>query len=229
MRLASGEVHCWSVRLDIAPETVASLTLLLSDDERRRSTRLRSYRLRRRYIAAHAGVRVLLAQYLGARPDRLRFVRNAFGKPALSGACGRRLTFNLSHSEDLALVAMAAEAELGVDVERVAAAPDLRDVAHAFLDPSEAESLARLPRSARTEAFFRRWTRREAYVKAVGTGLGTAPTSAPSGEWSSYSLRPAPGFVGALVVHGRGWRVTERVASLDPGPTPGSPAVHECG
>src|SRR6266480_3655640 len=117
MQLARDEVHCWSIRLDVSPGTCAALSATLSRDERIRSTRMRSPQLQQRFIAAHGGLRELLGRYLGAHAGEVHFVQNEFGKPALSGQFGGRLTFNLSHSANLALIGIAADAEIGVDLE----------------------------------------------------------------------------------------------------------------
>jgi 4'-phosphopantetheinyl transferase len=215
MELARDEVHCWCVRLDVSAGTCAALSATLSGDERIRGARMRSPQLQQRFIAAHAALRELLGRYLGAHPGQLRFVHNEFGKPALSGQFGGRLTFNLSHSADLALIGIAADAEIGVDLEQIRDEPDFTEIARWFFAAAEVEELNRLPSELRTRAFLSSWTRKEAYAKARGEGLGAANEIAQPPGWSLYSLQPAPGYVGALVVEGSGWRVTQRFASLD--------------
>ena len=176
---------------------------------------MRSPLLQRRFIAAHAGLRELLGRYLGADPNEVRFVHNEFGKPALSGQFGGRLEFNLSHSADLALIGIAADAEIGVDLEHVRDEPDFIEIAQWYFAENEAEELNRLPSEHRARAFLGSWTRKEAYAKARGQGLGETNEIAQPPGWSLYSLQAAPGYVGALVVEGSGWRVTQRFASLD--------------
>lgn len=176
---------------------------------------MRSPQLQQRFIAAHGGLRELLGRYLGAHPSQVRFVHNGFGKPSLSGRLGSRLTFNLSHSADLALIGIAADAEIGVDLEYIRDEPDFTEIAQWFFDAVEVEELNRLPSELRARAFLGSWTRKEAYAKARGEGLGATNEIAQPLGWSLYSLQPAPGYVGALVVEGSGWRVTQRFASLD--------------
>ena len=106
------EVHSWCVRLDVPPETSADLYATLTSDEQNRSARLRFERDRRRFVVARGVLRELLGSYLGIPAGAVRFVYNAFGKPELSPELGR-LKFNLSHSADLALIAIAADAEIG--------------------------------------------------------------------------------------------------------------------
>jgi 4'-phosphopantetheinyl transferase len=159
-------------------------------------------------------------------------VYNAFGKPALSPAFGSRLKFNLSHSADLALVAIAADADIGVDLEYVRAQPDYAEIARHFFSAAEVDCLNRLPRHLHAQAFLSCWTKKEAYVKACGEGLampltsvavplttdrahtpadryGGSPHSPPARRWSLYTLQPAPGYIGALAVEGSGWRLTQ--------------------
>jgi len=164
------EVRCWSVRLDVAPEAFYAT---LSQDERSRAARFRFDRDRRRFIVARATLRELLGRHVDTAASELRFVYNAFGKPALSPEFGGRLKFNLSHSADLALIALATDREVGVDIE--------------YLRPDE-------PRT-----FFEEWTKQEAYVKARGEGLSDGPVVFAE-RWSLHTFEPAPGYIGALAV-----------------------------
>jgi 4'-phosphopantetheinyl transferase len=203
------EVHSWCVGLDVSPEAYARLHATLADDERRRTARLRFERDRRRFVVAHGVLRELLARYLRTPPGQIRFVYNAFGKPALSPEFGSRLKFNLSHSADLALIAIAADADIGVDVEYIRAQPDYAEIARHFFSAAEVDRLNRLPSHLHARAFLRCWTKKEAYVKACGEGLAM-PHGPPARRWSLFTLQPAPGYIGALAVEGRGWRLTQR-------------------
>jgi 4'-phosphopantetheinyl transferase len=203
------EVHSWCVGLDVSPETYARLHATLARHERRRSARLRFERDRRRFVVARGVLRELLGRYLRTPPCQIRFVYNAFGKPALSPEFGSRLKFNLSHSADLALIAIAADADIGVDLEYIRAQPDYAEIARHFFSAAEVDRLNRLPSHLHAQAFLSCWTKKEAYVKACGEGLAM-PQSAPARRWSLYTLRPAPGYIGALAVEGSGWRVTQR-------------------
>lgn len=212
MQLARGEAHCWSFPLDVPPETSAALSAILSEDERSRSARFRFERDRRRFIVSHGALRELLGRYLGTHPEEIRFVTNPFGKPALDPELSSRLEFNLSHSADLALIAIAG-AEVGVDLEHIRAHPDYAAIAEDFFSAAEADSLNSLPSHLQAEAFFSCWTKQEAYVKARGEGLATTtdPVSVPAdlhGAYSLYTLHPAPGYVGALAIAGSRWRLT---------------------
>lgn len=181
-----GEVHCWSVNLDVPAATQARFYASLATDERDRSARFRFEQDRRRFVVARGALREVLGRNLGVPPDQIRFAYSTFGKPALSAEFGSRLKFNLSHSGDLALIVVADGADVGVDVEQ------LREG-----DYSELAQEMGLP----TDAFFEGWTKREAYVKARGDGLPDGPVEF-SGDWSFFELNPAPGYVGAVVLLG---------------------------
>lgn len=157
-------------------------------------------------------LRELLGRYLRVEPGEVSYGHNAFGKPELGREFGGRLRFNLSHSAGLALIAFSADANVGVDVEYIRAHSDYAAIARSFFPAAEADELIALPRQLRAEAFIACWTRKEAYAKARGVGLAMPLNQAP-GEQESYffrTLRPAPGYLGALAVEGSGWRLREQ-------------------
>jgi 4'-phosphopantetheinyl transferase len=165
-------------------------------------------------VVAHGTLRQLLGRYLGTHPGQLRFVHNAFGKPELSPECGSPLRFNLSHSADLALIAIAAGADIGVDIERIRAQPDYAAIARRFFSAAEVEYLNGLPSHLYGPAFVDGWTKKEAFLKACGQGLARlddAPEdTAAARSWSLFTLQPAPGYIGAVAIEGSGWRLTQR-------------------
>jgi 4'-phosphopantetheinyl transferase len=232
LQLASGEVHAWCATLDVPPETSARLYATLTLDERERSARFRSERDRQRFIVARGVLRDLLGHYLQTRPGQIRFVYNAFGKPDLSPAFGSRLKFNLSHSAGLVLIAIAADSNVGVDLEYVEAQSDYAEVARSFFSAAEVNQLIALSSDLHAEAFFKCWTKKEAYLKACGEGLArpldglSVPLTADGDDspidlcvasndavsakrWSLYTLQPAPGYIGALAIEGGGWRLSQ--------------------
>jgi len=232
IQLAPGEVHSWCATLDVPPETSARLYSTLTTEERSRSARFRYDCDRRRFIVAHGVLRDLLGRYLRTRPSRIAYVYNAFGKPDLSPNVGGSLKFNLSHSGDLALVAIAADSDVGVDLECVRAQPEYTEIALAFLSSTERDHLNALPRHRYAEAFLGCWTKKEAHLKARGDGLAiplnsfsvpmttspalgpvhvgiTSNDFVPAKCWSFYTLRPAPGYVGALAIEGTGWHLRQ--------------------
>jgi 4'-phosphopantetheinyl transferase len=134
------------------------------------------------------------------RPGQIRFAYNAFGKPELSPEFGSRLRFNLSHSADLALIAITTDAGIGVDLEYVRPQPDYAEIARSVFSAAEVDELSRLPSHLYPHAFLSCWTRKEAYLKARGEGLAGGFDGTPT---DAVTLQPAPGYVGALAVEGR--------------------------
>jgi 4'-phosphopantetheinyl transferase len=209
------DVKIWN--LDASPEEVARLRTLLSLDELQRAAGFAFPHLTNRYIVAHAMMRELLAPYVNQAPENLDFVASSFGKPAIAGAAPPY--FNLSHSEGLAALAVTWRGEIGIDIERVHAHdPDL--AAYAF-SSAERAALEALPHALQSEAFFRCWTFKEAFLKAMGNGhsislqsfdVALAPHEparllrferAPDGELESWRLlpfEPAGGFAGAVAI-----------------------------
>ncbi|HEY6092961.1 MAG TPA: 4'-phosphopantetheinyl transferase superfamily protein [Gemmatimonadales bacterium] len=202
------EVHSWAISLEAPAETREALFATLSADERSRSARFRQERDRRRFIVARGALRRLLGDYLALPSREIRFVYNEYGKPALSAELESPLRFNLSHAADLALVAIADGADVGVDVEHVSADSDYLAIARDVLSDAEGDYLRTMPSHLRGEAFLRSWTMQEAYVKARGDGL-SMPLARFTGAWSLYHLQPAPGYVGALAIAGGGWRLCQ--------------------
>ncbi|HZP93964.1 MAG TPA: 4'-phosphopantetheinyl transferase superfamily protein [Burkholderiales bacterium] len=241
IRLASNEVHCWCVSLDVPPRTCARLYATLSLDERNRSARFRFGSDRRRFIVAHGVLRDLLARYLQTRPGRISYVYNAFGKPDLSPEFGGRLKFNLAHSNGLALIAIASHSNIGVDVECISAQPDHSEIARCFFAGEEIDQLNALPSHLYAKGFFSCWTKKEAYLKARGDGLAIPLNSfsvpltidpaddpgtlyiasneiVPGKRWSLYTLQPAPGYIGALAIEGSGLLLAHRQWKTASGP-----------
>lgn len=206
-------------RLTIDDEAVRESTMVLSDIERRRAERLVNDRDRRRFIARRAHLRRLLSDRLGAAPQRIRFSHGQHGKPSLAPPFDSAgLRFSLSHCEDLALYALSDGTEVGVDMEAVRVLPDADAIAAFAFSRRERETYRGLPIRDKPLAFLNCWTRKEAFVKATGCGLGDpldffdvtlAPHEAPrivrvndrAGDDCGWHLASfsAPGLVAALV------------------------------
>lgn len=204
----------------------AELQRLLDNDERRRAERFRPEPARQRFVAAHAMLRGLLAARTGAPPQRLRFAAGPHGKPALIDAPAAAPHFNLAHSGDLAVVALAGD-ELGADVEALRPFPRAERFAARFFAPSERCWLEARPAEQRGHAALELWTFKEAYLKAVGSGIAmtlagveidperpallrVAGVPVAAGEWTLLSAQlPGPG-VAAVAVRGSGWRLEVR-------------------
>lgn len=211
-------------RLDAAPEAVDAAARVLSVEERRRADRFIHLRDRRRFIMARAWLRRLLAAELDTEAEALDFVYGDYGKPALSPAfAGSDLCFNLSHAGDMAGCALTHGHEVGIDIEAVRSLRDADTIAAQFFSARENRAWRALAESDRPLGFFNCWTRKEAFVKALGEGLaypldGFEVSLAPneparllrvgdvpgrSSGWQLHAFVPAPGFVGAIVVRGK--------------------------
>jgi 4'-phosphopantetheinyl transferase len=224
VELAAVEVHVWCAHLDRPPEEIAALASVLSADERERAARYRVARARDEFQVTRALLRVLLGHYLQRDPSGLEFRPGPQGKPRLAGAAP--LSFNVSHSSGVALFAVRAGGEVGVDVEQVRPFENDLGLAERFFCAAESAALRALE-EGRREAFFHVWTRKEAYLKAGGLGLSgglervevSVPPDDPprvvridgdeaaARRWSLRALLPLPGYVGALALEGHDYRL----------------------
>ncbi len=220
-RLGDDEIHVWCVELDAAGEG-AALAACLSEEERERAGGLRSGAHQRRFVVARGMLRRLLGRYLDRDPGAVTFSRGAHGKPFLQEG---GLHFNVSHTRELALYAIAQSREVGVDVEWMRPQIAHEPIAARFFSLEEQEALAQVPDEERRTAFYHIWTRKEAYVKARGDGiaaglgtfavsLGAAAALLRSDEgqdeverWKLMALEPADGYAAALCGAGVDWRL----------------------
>jgi 4'-phosphopantetheinyl transferase len=220
------EVHVWRMALSVPEPRIRRLRELLTPDERTRAERFRFAPDRDSFIVARGTLRTLLGRYLRREPSALRFSYGPQGKPALVEPSDG-LSFNVSHSHGFALYAVTRDRLVGVDIERIR--PDLADekIAERFFAPGEVARLFSLAPELRHDAFFACWTRKEAYIKAVGQGLSLslqqfevslAPyepaallaTFDDPGEasyWTLHNLEPGAGYAAAVAVRGLGVRI----------------------
>jgi 4'-phosphopantetheinyl transferase len=169
LTLQRDEVHVWRLALDLPAERFLDL---LQTDEVGRANRFYFERDRKHFVVARGFLRLLLGWYLNANPQQLEFAYGAWGKPALAGQFREsRLRFNMSHSHGMALYAVTEGREIGIDIEQVRADFASDDIARRFFSPFEVGVLCELPADDRVAAFFRCWTRKEAYIKATGRGM----------------------------------------------------------
>jgi len=186
--------------------------------------RFRFEKDRLRYLTGRGLLRTLLGRYLDVAPPDLRFETTAAGKPRLTSD-QRRLQFNLAHSGEYVLFAIADGRAVGIDLEEIRADFDVGELAAHFFSPSEQCDLDTLTGRAKVEAFFACWTRKEAYVKARGEGLSlpldqfdvslrsgeparliaTRPDPVEATRWQLSGLDVADGYKAALMVEGQGW------------------------
>ena len=170
--LARGELHLWTSGLDRPPAEVEQLTLALSPDERERAGRFHFERDRRRFTVGRGFLRTLLAHYLGRSAAAVEFRYGPRGKPELAGGdTGSGLRFNLSHSGGRVLCALTRELDVGADLELIRPLHNLDGLAATVFSARELAALHALPAPLRQAAFYRCWTRKEAFIKALGDGL----------------------------------------------------------
>jgi len=180
-----GEVHIRLASLDLEDGERAEYEQFLTQDERERADRFLDAKLRNRFVVGRGFVRTTLSRYLGIPPDTIVLALEEQGKPYLADpALDSRLRFNLTHTGGEALLAVAGHCRVGVDLERVRGNLAYREIARRFFSLREQEELFALPPGDHLEAFFRCWTRKEAYIKGCGTGF-TQPA-----DGFAVSLRP---------------------------------------
>jgi 4'-phosphopantetheinyl transferase len=228
MALPEDEVHLWQVDLASVAPGEKRWEQLLSSDERARAARFHFSRDRQYFTATRALLRTILGSYVDSDPTELVFRYSEKEKPSLSQShSGGPVEFNVSHSGAIALLAFARGRALGVDVEQVRENFDHEAIARRFFSEEEQRQLVALAPSDRHRAFFLCWTRKEAYIKAQGTGLSlplkqfdvslrpgdldallsTRPDSAEAARWSLGEVPVAADYVAALCVRGHEWRL----------------------
>jgi 4'-phosphopantetheinyl transferase len=242
VKLAADEVHVWRVDLPAVAPGEQRWKQMLSEDERERASRFHFSRDREYFTATRALLRTILAGYMDCDPRGLLFCYSDKGKPSLdksfqeklspdksssSPVSGTQIEFNVSHSGTTALLAFAHGRALGVDVEYVREDFDCEAVARRFFSDHEVRQLDALAPCEKHTAFFRCWTRKEAYIKAIGTGLSlplhefdvslkpqdekallaTRPDGTQAGRWSLRDIPAGGDYVAALCVAGHEWRL----------------------
>ena len=220
-------VDLWLIDLDPEPCQVRDLRATLDRQELDRAARFRFERHRRRFIVRRGAMRCLLGRYLDCAPADVTFRYTERGKPRLASTGASNLTFNLSDSEDLALLAVGEGEELGVDLEVIRPMSDAASIAQRFFSRREVESLMALAEDQRDRGFFNCWTRKEAYLKATGEGitspldafavtlrpdeparfLGFSDRPGEAAHWSLLAFQPTDDSVGALARRTPGFRI----------------------
>jgi 4'-phosphopantetheinyl transferase len=220
-------VDVWHGSLAPGHGELEAMLAVLAPEERRRAERLRTATLRERYVAARAFLRgVLAAHGAASRPEDVVFDSGPAGKPRVAGG----FEFNLTHSGERALCAVARDAAVGLDMERIDPDADVQDIAAVCFTRREIEAIERLSGPERAHAFFTTWTRKEAYVKALGTGLATpmlgfevpmrpgtppqlawGPGPRPPGSWTVIDLPAPAGYAASLVVRASSAEVRMRI------------------
>jgi 4'-phosphopantetheinyl transferase len=228
LTLPEDGVDLWRVDLEAIAADEPRWQQVLSSDELTRAARYHFARDRQRFVAARAWLRTILAGYIGTDPNSLTFSYSQKEKPSLGPAFdGSGVGFNVSHSGGIALLAFTRRREIGVDVEQIRRDSDLEAIARRFFSTHEQSQLAALRADERTDAFFRCWTRKEAYIKATGDGLSlplsqfdvslaagennallaTRPDGSEAGGWLLREVPAGPGYIAAVCVRGHDWKL----------------------
>jgi len=214
-------VHLWQRRLDASAEEVSAYYRLLSSQEQERALRFRVERPRTEFVLTRGTLRTLLAQYRGITPQEVQFRYEVRGKPALEDESG--LCFNVSHTNGLALMAFVMRRTIGIDVENLVRGVDAQRLAERFFSERERQALRPLRGDELQAAFFRCWTRKEAYIKAKGDGLSlalhefdvsiseqdrdallaTRPDPTEAARWTVCDVPMGTGYVAAVAVAAR--------------------------
>lgn len=214
--LAAHQVHIWRTGLDVTDDMLESYRQLLSSDERERAQRFVFERDRRRYSVARAVLRHLLAAYLQVAAGDLVFTYEKHGKPVLAWPHNATIAFNLSHSNEWAVYGFTQHGRIGIDIEYHRSIKDLHQLAASIFCEQELVALHAVPTQQQQATFYAGWTRKEAFIKALGQGLAfplkQCAVSLAPGEparmlhpaevqhWHMASFSPAPTVSGAVVV-----------------------------
>lgn len=214
--LTAGVIHLWRIPLDDAANRLSEWNALLSPDEAARAAAFYFERDRLRYATGRGILRTLLGRYIDQRPRDLVFSYNPQGKPALRDHS--QLQFNLAHSNVVAVLAIGLGQPLGVDIEHLRTIDDIDSLARNTFSPRENAEFVRVPAYEKVQAFFNCWTRKEAYIKAIGEGLShpldsfdvsllpgeTARVVQVAGQpeaarqWTLYDIPLSTEYIGAL-------------------------------
>src|SRR4051812_18712561 len=213
----------YAVELDRDEREVAALGGVLTADELLRAGRIKSDEGRTRAVVTRATLRKLLARELGRTPEELVFAAGPHGKPKLDDSSAG-VRFNLSHSAGLALIAIARDVEVGVDLEEVRPRGDLEGVGRRVFTEAEREAVA----VGGEAGFYRHWVAKEAFVKATGRGIESlrsfevlldgpggarlnhvAGDPAEAARWTLATLDAGPRFAAAAVVAAPGARIEQ--------------------
>jgi 4'-phosphopantetheinyl transferase len=218
--LDNASIHLWHASPQERLSLLPLLSNLLSADEAERRERFRFESDRQSFAFARGMLRTVLGAYLEADPRELRFRYSEHGKPSLDSSVPTDLQFNLSHTQGAVLLGICRQGAIGVDVERVREDLIPRDIAARFFSLEEQQALMSLPEAEQREAFFRCWTRKEAFLKARGHGLSfplarfdvsigaeetevrlrTRPDPAEAQDWQILPVAAPEGYAAAVAM-----------------------------
>ena len=228
LTLSKSDVHVWRANLDQPAGLIQQLAEILSADEVRRAERFYFEQDRVRFIVGRGLLRTILSRYLGIAANQLQFCYSSRGKPDLVQKLGGdRLRFNLSHSQGLVLYAVTRDRAIGIDVEHIRPIAEADQIVKSFFSDYEKTVYHNLPPHQKQAAFFNCWTRKEAFIKAIGEGLSlpldqfnvSLTPGEParllkikgdkaSNQWSIQELTFDDNYASALVVEGNDWNLS---------------------
>lgn len=215
-------IYVWTLPTTASSQMPAGFEQLLAPDEARRAAQIRSLPQRQSFVATRCALRVLLGRVLALSPREVQFHYGRYGKPSVSQS--EEIGFNVSHSGELSAIAVTRGCQIGIDLELIRSLPDWEQVVHRFFCSEEAGQIMALPPGERERAFFACWARKEAYLKANGSGLSKSPDSfsvretaeedgtlriqenggvPPSAPWTIQDLHLSPDYAAALAYRDR--------------------------
>ena len=217
--LNSVDIHIWQRQLACERQVIESLRRVLARDELERAERFHFAANRDEYIVARGTLRTLLGEYLACSPEKICFTYSQYGRPHLDSTDhGESIEFNISHSGNIVVLAFTRNRRIGIDIEHLRSDFSTTEIAQRFFSLAEREALRQVPMEQRHEAFFICWTRKEAFIKALGEGLShpldqfdvslvpglpaallaTRPDATDARRWSLWNLSVPAGYSGAL-------------------------------
>lgn len=170
IQLNQSEIHLWLIPLVQTNENIAEFSDYLDETERKKADGFRFEFLRKNYLVSHYAMREILSFYLNVLPKNIRFSVNSFGKPFVK-TTDETVYFNLSHSGKWCVLGICKSGEIGIDIEEIRLDFDEEEISKRFFSSFECELLDSVEDAFRQKAFFKIWTKKEAFVKAIGKGL----------------------------------------------------------
>jgi len=227
LTVEGNEVHVWRTSLDLTSTKVERLTQFLSPAELARAGRFHFERDRKHFVVARGCLRAILSHYLKIPAREIEFVYGDKGKPQLAASFRgtQPFYFNLAHSAGVAIYAVTRIGEIGIDLERIRPEFVGDEIANRFFSPGEVSRLNAMSKDQRPEAFFNCWTRKEAFIKAMGMGLSlpldqfevtlepgepaqilhTSWNEDEASRWSIKSIDAGRGYVAAVAISAHDW------------------------
>ncbi len=225
MALNGKRIDVWRVKLNLDDFDMNVLKCILSDDEQNRANSYKFFQPRKLFILARVRLRQILSLYTDLLPERLVFSYSPQGKPNLVNSGGNgNITFNMSHSGEISVYAVSLNRNIGIDIEKPDKKVDFESLAKKYFSSGEYETIMELPEGEKQKAFYRCWTRKEAYIKGKGTGIAqlldkvavSCAPGEPAGllsnrqepedvqKWSIEDLKEEAPYIGALAYEGKG-------------------------